>query len=378
MTLFPTEDQRQFAASVDRFLADAYGFDVRRRVVAGEAGFEEDHWRGLAELGALGVLVAEEDGGSGGGAPDGAVVMEAIGRRLFASPYLATAILGADLLRHAAPDTRRELLGGIAAGRVRTAFAFAEPGGRYNPADVATTARREGSGWRLDGAKGVVFFAGAAHKLIVTARTGGGRRDAAGIGLFVVDARAQGVERRDYPTIDGGRAAEIALEGARAEAVIGDPGGALPLVEHAIDLGAAMVCAEAVGAMSRLYETTLAYLKTRKQFGATIGSFQALQHRMVDVYTQLELARSMAAVAAAAMALPPAERARDVSAAKVAVDRAGRHVSQEAIQLHGGMGMTDELDVGHYAKRVTMIATTFGDVPHHLARFRGLAETPAA
>ncbi|MSP82959.1 MAG: pimeloyl-CoA dehydrogenase small subunit [Alphaproteobacteria bacterium] len=371
MSIFRTNDQTQFAASIDRFLADACGFDIRRRLVATEAGFDESHWRGLADLGALGVLVPEAHGGSGGGGPDGAVVMEAIGRRLFASPYLATAVLGADLLRHA--PSAGDLLAGIAKGTTRTAFAVTEPESRYNLADVATQAKRDGEGWRLSGAKGVVAYAGAAHQLLVTARTGGARREEKGIGLFLVDAKAAGVEARAYPTIDGSRASEITLENVRAETVIGDPGNALPLIEHAVDLGAAMVCAEAVGAMTHLYETTLAYMKTRKQFGVTIGSFQALQHRMVEVYTQVELARSMAAVAATAMRGPAANRARDVSAAKLAVDRAGRHASQEAIQLHGGMGMTDELDVGHYAKRVTMIALTFGDGAYHMTRYQRLS-----
>lgn len=372
MSIFPTADQVLFAQSLDRFLAGASDAANRRRARTTEPGFAEEHWSKFAELGALGLLVAEEHGGAGGGAGDAAVVMEAIGRHLLAGPYLGTGVLGAALLARAGQATRDAILPELAAGRHRVALAYVEPQARYDLADVTTRAGRDGAGWRLDGAKSLVHYAGAARSLIVVARTKGARRDRGGIGLFVVPTDARGLDQRAYPTIDGQRASDVTFEGVRvgAEAAIGDPEGGLALLERTADLGIAALLAEAVGAMGRLYETTLAYLKTRRQFGQAIGAFQALQHRMVDVFTQVEFARSMAAVARMAIAEDDATRAREVSAAKLYVDRAARHVAQESIQLHGGMGMTDELDVGHYAKRLTMIGLTFGDRAFHLARYR--------
>ncbi|MGH6720059.1 MAG: acyl-CoA dehydrogenase family protein [Alphaproteobacteria bacterium] len=375
--MFPTDDQSLFARSVDRYLAGVCDGATRRRVRATGPGFAEEHWRGLAELGVLGLLVAEDHGGTGGGAGDVAVVMEAIGRHLLAGPFFATGVLGAALLAGADGSVRSAVLPELVAGRHRVSLAFVEPQARYDLADVTTRAARDGAGWRIDGAKSLVSYATAASSLVVVARTRGGRAERDGIGLFLVPGDAPGIERRDYPTLDGQRASEVTLEGVRvgAEAAIGDPEGGLDVLERVIDLGTAALLAEAVGAMSYLYETTLAYLKTRKQFGTTIGSFQALQHRMVDVFTQVEFARSMAAVARLALDGDDATRRREVSAGKLFVDRAARHVAQESIQLHGGMGMTDELDVGHYAKRLTMIGLTFGDRAHHLARY-GAARRP--
>ncbi len=372
MGMFPSADQALFAQTLDRFLGAAADPVKRRRVRATEAGFAEADWIGLAELGVLGLLVDEAHGGSGGKPSDAAIVMEAIGRHLYASPYFGTGVLGASLLAEAPDEVKRALLPDLVAGRHRVALAHVEPQARYDLADVATRARRDGAGWRIDGAKSLVHYADAAHSLIVVARTSGERRNRGGICLFIVPADAKGLEQRSYPTIDGLRASEVTLEAVRVgpEAVIGAPEAGLELLERVADLGIAALLAEAVGAMAHLHETTLGYLKTRKQFGATLASFQALQHRMVDVFTQCEFARSMAAVARLALDADAATRAKEVSAAKLYVDRAARHVAQESIQLHGGMGMTDELDVGHYAKRLTMIGLTFGDRPHHLARYR--------
>jgi alkylation response protein AidB-like acyl-CoA dehydrogenase len=372
MSLFRTDDQKQFAESLGRTLAGFGDGAARRRVRATAAGFAEEHWRALADLGVLGLLVDEAHGGTGGTMADVAVAMDAIGRHLWAGPYLATGVLGALVLAEAAPAARDAVLPDLVAGRHRLAFAVVEPQARYDLADVTTRARRDGAGWRLDGAKALVAYGEVADTLIVPARTGGGRTDEAGIGVFLVPAKSAGIERRDYGTIDGLRACDVTFEGVKlgAEAAVGDPGGGFGLVDRVVDFGIAALLDEAVGAMTYLYETTLAYLKTRKQFGATLGSFQALQHRMVDVFTQVEFARSMAGVGRLALDAAASERRREVSAAKLYVDRAARHVAQESIQLHGGMGMTDELDVGHYAKRLTMIGLTFGDRGYHMTRYR--------
>jgi alkylation response protein AidB-like acyl-CoA dehydrogenase len=259
----------------------------------------------------------------------------------------------------------------IAAGELRMAFAHAERQARYDLFDVATTATRDGAGWRLDGQKGLVLHGDGADRLIVSARTAGSPRDRDGIGLFLVDADAPGVSRRGYPTQDGQRAAEIALSGVHvpAKSAIGDPGAALPLIERVTDEAIAALCAEAVGCMEEMQAITVDYLKTRQQFGTTIGSFQALQHRAAEMVVALEQARSMAMFATMTAASPdPAERAAAVAGAKVQIGRSGRFVGQQAIQLHGGVGMTMEYKIGHYFKRMTMIDTLFGDADHHLSR----------
>jgi alkylation response protein AidB-like acyl-CoA dehydrogenase len=370
-SIFRTDDQKMFADSLARFFADSYDIPKRRKLVASEPGYDPAHWRALAELGAMGVALPEAHGGSGGGPLDTAIVMEAIGASLFASPYLAT-VLGASVLQQAGGKLAEQQLPAIAEGKRKLALAYAEPQARYTLEDVATAARGDGGGYRLEGKKSVVLHASSADALIVPARTAGGQREARGVTLFLVDAKASGIDRRDYATVDGQRASDIALSGVKVgkDAVIGAIDGGLPLLEAMAERGIAALGAEAAGAMWYLYETTLGYMKTRQQFGATIGSFQALQHRMVDVYTACENAKSAALAAALALAeKDPAARARRISGAKLQIDKLARHVAQEAIQLHGGMGMTDELSVGHYAKRLTMIGRTFGDGNFHMARY---------
>jgi alkylation response protein AidB-like acyl-CoA dehydrogenase len=294
---------------------------------------------------------------------------------LVGEPFLATCVLGGGLIRFAGtPAQRKALLPAVAAGDLTLAFAFAEPGGRYDPAHVDTRAGKEGGDFILDGRKGVVFHAATADKIIVAARTAGNTRDRGGITLFLVDSGAKGLARRDYPTVDGQRAAEVTLKAVRvaAENVIGEVDGALPVIEHAIDLGIAAVTAEAAGMMAALTKQTLDYLKARRQFGRPLSDFQVPQHRMVDMFVAAELSKSMAYMAAVrADDGDAAARGRAVSAAKVQIGKAGRFIGQQAVQLHGGMGMTDELPVGHYFKRLTMIDTLFGDVDCHLRRFAG-------
>ena len=364
-----SEDQRLLKDSVDRLVADHYQFEQRKKYLGEPAGYSSAMWDRITEMGLLGLPFAESLGGFGGGAVETAIVMEAFGRGLVLEPYLATVILGGGLLRRAAPDG---LLGAlapqVAAGKLKLAFAHVERHSRYNLADVSTTARRGDGGYILDGAKSVVIHGDTADRIFVTARLAGERRDRDGIGLFLIDPAAQGIVRRGYPTQDGLRAAELSLTNVRVSSddLLND--NALPVIEHVIDEAIAALCAEAVGALQSMQDLTLEYLKTRKQFGRPIGSFQVLQHRSVDMLVAVEQARSMAMFAAVMVAEEnPIERRRAISAAKVQIGRSGRHVGQEAIQLHGGIGMTNEYAAGHYFKRVTMIDQLYGDADIHLS-----------
>jgi alkylation response protein AidB-like acyl-CoA dehydrogenase len=298
------------------------------------------------------------------------IVAEAFGRALALEPYLATVVLSGGLMRHGGSDAQRgAILPRVADGSLLLAFAHTERQARYDLADVATAARRDGTGYLIDGEKSVVLAGDAAAKLIVSARVAGSRRDREGLALFIVDAAAPGVTRRDYATVDGLRAADVTLAQVKVgpEGVLGEAGAALPLIERVVDEAMAALSAEAVGAMAAMHELTIDYLRTRKQFGVPIGSFQVLQHRAVDMFVALEQARSMAMLATMMVGEPDArERRKAIAAAKVQIGRSGRIVGQGAIQLHGGIGMTMEYKVGHYFKRVTAIDTTFGDADFHL------------
>jgi pimeloyl-CoA dehydrogenase small subunit len=365
-----TEEQKLLQHSVERLLADHYAFDARRRYMQEPRGWSLEMWKRYAELGLLGLPFDEDHGGSGGGPVETMIVMEQIGRALVLEPFLPTVVLAGGLLRLGATKTTREtLLPAIAAGELSASFAHAERQSRYDLADVATNAQRDGSGYLIDGAKTLVLQGDSAEKFVVSARLSGRQNDRNGLALFVVDATAPGVSVRGYGTVDGARAAEVTLTGVRAEAeaVIGEPGAAFPLIEQIVDQAIAALCAEAVGAMAAAHETTLDYMKTRKQFGVTIGSFQVLQHRAAEMLIALEQARSMAMLATMMAAEEDArERRAAISAAKVQIGRSARFVGQQAIQIHGGIGMTMEAKIGHYFKRLTIIDTMFGDADHHL------------
>jgi pimeloyl-CoA dehydrogenase small subunit len=369
-----SEEQRLLKDSVERLIADQYEFERRKKYMTEPDGWSQAVWSQYAELGLLGLPFEEKLGGFGGGPVETMIVMEAFGRGLVLEPYFATVVLGGGLIRRAGTEAQRAtLIPEIAQGKLKLALAHVERSSRWNLADVGVTASRDGDGWIVDGPKGVVLHGDVADKLLVTARVAGGRQDRDGIGLFLINARAPGVTCRGYPTQDGLRAAEIAFAGARAEAVLGEPEKALPVVEQVVDEATAALCAEAVGVMASMQELTLEYLKTRQQFGRPIGQFQALQHRAVDMLTAVEQARSMAMFATVMAVEPDAtERRRSISAAKVQIGRSGRHVGQEAVQLHGGIGMTMEYKVGHYFKRMTMIDQMFGDADRHLAILAGL------
>jgi pimeloyl-CoA dehydrogenase small subunit len=380
-----SDEQRLLKDSVDRLIADRYGFEARKHAIAAPEGWSRETWAAFAELGLLGVPFAEEHGGFGGGPVETMLVMEAFGRGLVVEPYLSTVVLGGGLVRHGGSEAQKgEILPAIAAGELTLAFAQAERGSRYDLHDVQTSARRDGEGYILTGEKGVVLHGASADRLLVTARVAGGRRDRGGIGLFLVDAKAPGVSRRGYPTQDGMQAAEISLDNVRigADGMVGEPDNALPLIERVVDEAMAAVIAEAVGAMDVAHATTVEYLKTRKQFGVTIGSFQSLQHRAADMFVALEQARSMMYFATMMAGEDDAAvRGPAIAAAKVQIGRSGRTVGQGAIQLHGGVGVTMEYAIGHYFKRLTMIDTAFGDADHHLVRVAeagGLFPTAAA
>jgi alkylation response protein AidB-like acyl-CoA dehydrogenase len=376
-----SEEQLQLQGALARLLERGYEFAKRKHIVAADAGFSRDIWRQLAELGALSIALPEAHGGAGGNAVDTLVVMEALGRRLVVEPYLPSIVLGAGLVARAGSDAQRaRLLPRIAAGQHLMALAHDERDSRYELGHVAVRARPDGTGHVLDGEKTVVLGGAAADTLIVSARTAGEPGDPAGVSLFLVDAGAPGVTRRSYQTQDNHRAADIALAGVRvgSDALLGPAGGGAALVEHAIQHGISAVCAEALGVMAVLVDLTSAYVKTRKQFGVPIGQFQALQHRLADMLMRVEQARSMAYLVATTVDSPDAaERRRITAAAKAMVSQAGRFVGQGAIQLHGGIGVTDEAPVSHYFKRLTVIGMTFGDADHHVARFSDLMERGA-
>jgi alkylation response protein AidB-like acyl-CoA dehydrogenase len=372
-----TEEQSMLRDTLAAYLGDHYGLEARRTAIASEAGWRPETWKAFAEkLGILGAAFPEDLGGLGGGPVETHVIMEAFGEALVVEPYVGTVVLGGGLLQNAGHARAAELVGGIIAGDVTMAFAGAEAQARYAWTDIQTTARKDGSGWVLNGRKVVVVGAPWATHLIVSARTGGGRRDREGVSLFLLEKGAAGLSSLDYPTVDGGRASDVTFENVAlpAEALIGPEGQGAPLLEQALDEAVAAHCAEACGVLRQLHEGTLEYTRQRKQFGQPISSFQALQHRMADMFMQVELASSLSLVATLKARDPdPVARGRAVSAAKVQVGKALRFVGQSAIQLHGGMGMTDEMAIGHYFKRGTMIEGLFGSTDHHLARYERLS-----
>jgi alkylation response protein AidB-like acyl-CoA dehydrogenase len=365
-------EQQQLADALKRWIARDYDFEKRRAIVRSEAGVSDAAWSTLVELGLTALPVPEAQGGFDGGAVDMFAVMQQLGRGLVVEPYFAT-VLGAEFLKlGGAHDAELER---VAAGELKLACALGERQSRHDLRDIATSATPDGDGWVLRGEKKVVLHGAQAGMLVVSSRSGGAQRDEDGISLFAVPFDAPDLRITDYRMLDGGRAADVVFDGVRVDAsqLIGAAGQGWAILERAADYGAGLLCFEAVGAMDALFAATLEYLKTRQQFGVPIGKFQALQHRMADMYIHLEQARSMALLAAVKLddagADAAAERRTAVAAAKYRVGQAARFVGQQAVQLHGGMGVTDELPAAHYFKRLATIELTLGDSDHHLARF---------
>lgn len=363
------EEQLQFADALKRWIGRDYGFEQRRAIIASRQGTSDAAWATLAELGMTALPVPEEQGGFDGTAVDLFVVMRELGRGLVVEPYFAT-VLGSRFLKLG--GAHGSLLEQVAQGSLKMACALGERQARHALPDIATRAESADGGWRLTGEKTAVVHGAEADVLVVPARSGGGQRDEAGITLFAVPANSPGVQVSGYRTLDGQRAANLRLDGVLlgADSIIGTPSAGWGILEAAADYGAGLLCAEALGAMEALFDATLDYLKTRQQFGVPIGKFQVLQHRMADMFIHLEQARSMALLAAVTLdGADASERRRVVSAAKYRVGQAARFIGQQAVQLHGGMGVTDELAAAHYFKRLSMIELTLGDRDHHLARF---------
>jgi pimeloyl-CoA dehydrogenase small subunit len=372
MDFEPSDDQRLLVESVSRMLGDTYSFAQRKGYMALPGGYSPAIWSQFAELGLLGLPFAEEYGGFGGGPQEVMLVMQAFGRALVLEPYLSTVVLAGTAVKTAGTaDQKAAILPAIAEGKLKLAFAHGERQARYDLTDVITTAKRDGSGWVLDGSKTVVSHGEAADKIIVSARTGGDRYDPDGITLFLVDATAPGVARRGYVSRDDTRAADISLSNVtvtEAEMLGGIDNG-LPVIQRVIEAGIAATAAETVGAMEAMNEMTLEYSKTRIQFGQPIGSYQVVQHRLADMFMTQEQGRSMAMLATMSVDNPDdAARAHDIAMAKVGVGQAGRYVSQSAVQMHGGIGMTEEYAVGHYFRRCMVIERLWGDPAYYLQR----------
>ena len=371
-----SEEQTLLKDSVEKFVQNDYGFDVRQKVVRTEQGFSGAHWSTFAELGWLSVPFPENVGGFGGKAVDMMLLMEQFGRGLVVEPYVATVVLAGGAIRiGGSAEQQAAWLPGIIDGTRQAALAYAEPQGRFNLADVVTTATADAGGFVLNGHKAVVLNGPAAEVLVVSARTSGAQRDRDGVSLFIVDAKAAGISRRDYPTVDAFRASEITFRDVRIgkDALLGAEGKGYDILEQTIDEGILAVGSEAVGCMEVLYKNTVEYTKTREQFGQPIGKFQVLQHRMVDMFMEHEQSKSLMYMAAMKLDEGYGDAAKKaISAFKVQVGNSGRFVGQNAVQLHGGMGMTDELNIGHYFNRLTVVDTLFGNVDYHLKRFGAL------
>jgi alkylation response protein AidB-like acyl-CoA dehydrogenase len=370
MQFTPTPEQQQLGEMVQRFLNEQYAFETRRKILASEAGWSREVWSKLGELGLLALQVPEAQGGMAPAVVETLLTLTALGKAMLLEPYVSSAILATALIRDlGSAQQREELLPGMAAGERIAVPAHFEPGARYDLRHVATTARRGGGSWVLKGRKSVVLHAPAADLLLVSARTSGSPDEAAGISLFAVARDAAGLSLTPYRTLDGLSAAEVTLADAPG-ALLGEPGRAFAAIADAFDHGIAAICAEATGALQATLDTTVEYTKTRKQFGVPIAKFQALQHRMADMLIHVEQARSMSYLAAMRAAEPPGrERRKALAAAKVVVGNACRFVGQQAVQLHGGMGVSDETAVSHLFRRLTALEMQLGDTGHHLEQF---------
>jgi alkylation response protein AidB-like acyl-CoA dehydrogenase len=371
-----SETQNMIRETLSRFLSDTYDFDKRQKMIASDAGRDPAIWAALAsELGILGAAFSEEHGGLGGGHLENALIMEELGKVMAIEPYLQTVVIGGGALKAVGGAQADAIIPEIISGNAIIAFAYAEPQGRYNLANLRTAAKKDGAGYILNGHKAVVYAAPWASHLLVTARTGGSGSERDGISLFLIDANSPGIVRRNYPTVDGFRASEIYFENVNmpADALLGEEGASLALIEQIVDEATIAVCAEACGVTTKLHQRTLDYAQQRQQFGQPISRFQVLQHRMVDMFMEVEQAKSMTIMGSLKLNNPAEARMAAVSMCKAKVSRACNFVGQNAIQTHGGIGITQELAIGHYFKRSTMIENQFGSADHHLGRYEKIS-----
>jgi len=369
------EEQSLIQDQVDQFVQKEYDWETRQSLSNSDLGFGNDNWQKFAELGWLGISVSENSGGFGGSAIESMLIMEAFGKGLVVEPFLETVIMSAGLIDdHGSEAQKSSILEPAIAGEMHLALAYAEPQSRFNLSDVVTDAKADGGNFILNGYKSVVMNGPSANKIIVSARTSGSQLDQNGITLFVVDTDSEGIEKTNYKTVDGRRASDIGIENVvvSKEDIVGEVDGGFQLLDSAIDKAILAISAEAVGAMEVLYKTTVEYTKTREQFGTAIGKFQVLQHRMVDMFMEYEQCKSLLYMATMKHEEGAPDAKKAISGLKYQVGKAGKFIGQQAVQLHGGMGVTDELNVGHYFKRLTTVGTIFGNTDYHLKKYSSL------
>ena len=369
------EEQSLIQDQVDQFVQKEYDWETRQSLSNSDLGFGNDNWQKFAELGWLGISVSENSGGFGGSAIESMLIMEAFGKGLVVEPFLETVIMSAGLIDdHGSEAQKSSILEPAIAGEMHLALAYAEPQSRFNLSDVVTDAKADGDNFILNGYKSVVMNGPSANKIIVSARTSGSQLDQNGITLFVVDTDREGIEKTNYKTVDGRRASDIGIENVvvSKEDIVGEVDGGFQLLDSAIDKAILAISAEAVGAMEVLYKTTVEYTKTREQFGTAIGKFQVLQHRMVDMFMEYEQCKSLLYMATMKHEEGAPDAKKAISGLKYQVGKAGKFIGQQAVQLHGGMGVTDELNVGHYFKRLTTVGTIFGNTDYHLKKYSSL------
>ena len=370
-----SEEQQLLKDSITQFVDKDYLFDVRQKNIKSELGYSSDFWKTFADLGWLGMPFSEADGGYDGGPIDLMVIMESLGRGLVVEPYIPNVVLAGGLIsRLGNEEQKTNFLPKIISGEIQMSLAFAEPQSRFNLSDVITTAKKDGENYILDGYKAVVMNGPSSDTLIVVARTSGTQLEEKGLSLFLVDPSAKGVSLRNYSNVDGSKASEVTLEGVEVStsSLLGDEGNIYSVLEEVIDLATLAISAEAVGIMEKMNEITLEYTKTREQFGETLSSFQALQHRMVDTFMAYEQTKSLLLMCAAKLTDKADDAMKAVSALKYQVGIAAKQVGEESVQLHGGMGVTDETNIGHFFKRLTTIRAIFGNTDYHLKRYSAL------
>ena len=369
------EEQSLIQGQVSQFIQRDYDWEKRQELSNSERGFSDENWKQFGELGWLGISISEASGGFGGSSLDTMIIMEEFGKGLVVEPFLETIVLSASIVDEAGSQQQKdEVLNKVIEGSLHLATAFSEPQSRFNLEDVVTTGTKQDDSYVINGFKSVVMNGPAADKFIISVRTSGSQSDNEGITLFLVDSDQKGVSKRDYSTVDGRKACELTLEDVLvpSDAIIGKEGNGLGLLKESINKGILAVSAEAVGAMEVLYKTTVEYTKTREQFGQAIGKFQVLQHRMVDMFMEYEQAKSLLYMATIKHSEGAIDADKAIAGLKYHIGKAGKFVGQQSVQLHGGMGVTDELNVGHYFKRLTTIGTIFGNSDYHLTKYSKL------